>query len=396
MDSLTQEKLDQATALLDEFGVDTWLTFVRESFDATDPLLPIIVGQHVTWQSAFVLARNGERIAIVGNLDADAIRSVSGWTQVIPYVRGISEPLRETLERLQPRSIAVNYSMTDVKADGLSHGMYLLLHEHLKSTPFPARLESAERLVAALRGRKTASEIARIRGAIEVTERIFAAVGKFLAVGKSEREVAEFMQSEARRLGVAPAWNEAGCPIVNTGPDSSIGHSIPSDLRIEPGHVVHIDFGVRSNGYCSDLQRCWYVPRPGESSPPPRVRAAFDATRAAILAAADKLRPGVEGWVVDEAARRELTSRGFPEYQHGTGHHVGRAVHDGGGILAPCWERYGQTPYIRVEANNVFTLELGVYANEDHGAIGLEEDVLVTPDGVQWLSQPQESLWLVH
>ena len=52
--------------------------------------------------------------------------------------------------------------------------------------------------------------------------------------------------------------------------------------------------------------------------------------------------------------------------------------------------------YGKVEAGNVFTLELGVYANGEHGAIGLEEDVLVTSIGIEWLSTPQTRLELVR
>ena len=392
MNTLVCEKVDQAVAILQELDIDVWLTFVRETTESADPVLPIILGHDLTWQSALILTRGGERIAIIGHFDADAVRGVGAWTSVAPYVQAVSAPLREALGRLNPRTIAVNYSTDDVKADGLSHGLWLLLHEHLRGTPWPARFIAADGIIAALRGRKSPAEIARMRKAIAATQEIFDQTGEFLAPGRSEKEIAAFMKQQARQRDLGLAWDEASCPIVNTGPESSIGHSVPSDLKVAPGHVVHIDFGVRREGFCSDLQRCWYVPRPGETAPPPAVAAAFQATRASILAAADVLKPGVEGWTVDAAARTKLTSLGFPEYQHATGHHLGRAAHDGGCILGPRWERYGRTPYRRVEAGNVFTLELGVYAIGDHGAIGLEEDVLVTPAGVEWLSTPQESL----
>jgi Xaa-Pro aminopeptidase len=102
----------------------------------------------------------------------------------------------------------------------------------------------------------------------------------------------------------------------------------------------------------------------------------------------------VVGWQVDAAARTYLVNAGYPEYQHGLGHHVGRAVHDGATMLGPRWDRYGQTPYGIVEAGNVFTLELGT-AVPGRGYIGLEEDVLVTPTGIEWLSTPQRELWLI-
>jgi hypothetical protein len=49
------------------------------------------------------------------------------------------------------------------------------------------------------------------------------------------------------------------------------------DLRVEPGHLVHIDLGVKHDGFCSDLQRMWYVRRPGETAPPETVRRAIAA-----------------------------------------------------------------------------------------------------------------------
>jgi len=69
-------------------------------------------------------------------------------------------------------------------------------------------------------------------------------------------------------------------------------------------------------------------------------------------------------------------------------------AHDGSTLLGPLWEKYGQAPLGTVEAGNVFTLELGA-AVPGRGYIGLEEDVLVTETGVEWLSKPQRKLWLI-
>ena len=206
--------------------------------------------------------------------------------------RAFSNRLVETLERIAPNTLALNYSVNDYSADGLSHGMYLLLQQYLEKTPYAQRFVSAEAVVGSLRGRKSPQEIQRMRTAIEITESMFEEVSAFARPGKTEREVAQFLQDAAQQRGVGLAW-EHPCPIVNSGPNSMIGHGVPSDIPIEPGHVLHIDFGIQYEGYCSDLQRCWYVPRPGETAPPAPVRDAFDTVVRGILAAAEIMKPGV-------------------------------------------------------------------------------------------------------
>jgi Xaa-Pro aminopeptidase len=290
----------------------------------------------------------------------------------------------------------VNYSTDDVKSDGLSHGMYLLLQQYLSGTPLASRLISAADLISAFRGRKTPAEVARIRQAVATAEAMLAQVGDFIRPGKTEREIAAFVHQMVETAGVGFAWPKPHCPAVNTGPESMIGHGLPQDIRVEPGHIVHLDFGVRQDDYCSDLQRCWYILRTGETQPPAEVQKGFDTVAGAIQAAFAALRPGVQGWEVDAAARQFVVSAGYPEYQHGTGHHVGRSCHDGAGILGPRWPRYGSTPMRRVEAGNVFTLELGIENVGGHGYLGLEEMVLVTEEGAQWLSRPQRQLWLLQ
>ena len=179
---------------------------------------------------------------------------------------------------------------------------------------------------------------------------------------------------------------------VNIGPDSMAGHGIPSrEIALAPGHVLHIDLGVRRDGYCSDIQRCWYLPEPGEPDVPDDVSRALDAVNAAITAGAEALRPGVEGWQVDAAGRAAIQERGYPEYQHALGHQVGRLAHDGGGILGPRWERYGQTPFLAVREGEIYTLELGAHV-ERRGIVGIEEMVRVTQDGCAWLTERQTTM----
>lgn len=391
---LQQEKLTQAISILQELDLDAWLIFARETEETPERAWELLAPGMVVWQSALLLTKHGDRIAIVGKGDDDAYRSSGYYTKVESYVQGISESLRETLTRLNPKHIALNYSVSNPNADGLTHGMFLTLQNILQNTPYVERFISADPILSRLRGRKTPAELKRIRAAIERTLILFDETTALLEPGLTEKQIAEHFHQRCDMWNVGTAWAWDQCPMVNTGPHSPAGHMGPSALRVEPGHLVHIDFGIKQDGYCSDLQRMWYVLKPDETEPPAHLTHAFHAVAKTIQEAAKILRPGIEGWQVDALAREVITSEGYPEYQHGLGHQVGRAVHDGGTGLLPRWERYGDTPYGIVEENQVYTIELGVAT--DAGYIGLEEDVLVTRDGVEWLAPPQTELRLVR
>lgn len=394
-DPMVREKLDQVPAILAEKGFDCWLLFARETHTMPDPCFDLVVGTSVTWQSAFLLTPAGDRIAIVGSLDKANLETHGHYREILPYVGGIGETLRSTLSRLDPKRIAVNWSVNDVVSDGLTHGMYLTLVGSLEGTPYGTRLESAESVIAALRGRKSATERERIRAACETTVAIFDRLSSRLRAGLTEKQVAGLLREEMSKVGgLEPAWDPEHCPAVFTGPESAGAHAGPTDRPIEPGHVMNVDFGVRRNGYCSDLQRTWYFLRPGETGAPAAVRQGFDTIVEAIRAAAAALRPGRKGVEIDDVARSLITSRGYPEYPHALGHQIGRMAHDGAGLLCPRWERYGSLPDLRVEAGQCYTLEPRLPI-EGHGIATCEEIVAVTHSGCEWLSRPQTELFLV-
>jgi Xaa-Pro aminopeptidase len=393
MTDIIRTKVAQAITILQEKGIDMWLTFVRETTAVFDPALSLIYGPDLTWQSALILTSTGERIAIVGRFEAEAARCTGAFELVIPYDQSIRPILLETLERLNPHQIAINFSVNDSHADGLGYGLYQLLCNYLEGTPFAGRIISAEGVLGTLRARKTPAEIERIRSAVSTTEKIFALTFDYIQLGFTEQQVGEFMWAKMGELGVTEAWERANCPIVNAGPDSPVGHSGPTLRKIERGQIVHFDFGVKQDGYCSDIQRVVYFLAPGESHPPEPVQRGFDTIVKAINVAAAEMKPGVIGRIVDAIARGIVTGAGYPEYMYSTGHHIGRTTHDGSGTLGPAWERYGETPLYPLEAGHVYTVEPGLEV-PGYGYIGLEEDVMVTESGAIFLSTPQTELIL--
>ena len=393
--SLTAEKVCQAVQILDELDVDLWLTFARESSMLPDPALDLILGLTITWRSLFLIARTGRHTAIVGYYDADSIERQRIYDDVIGYHRGVRDHLLPALEAYRPASIAINYSQNDVAADGLTLGNYRTLLSYLEGTPYGRRLLSAEDIIAALRGRKTPREVKRIRQAVATTEKLFDEVEAFARPGMTQRQIAEFVHSLVDEAGLDYAWDKVHNPIVTCGPDSPVGHAMPGDVRLERGHTLHLDLGVKQDGFCSDLQRMWYVLEEGETEAPADVQHAFQTVLAAIRAGEAALQVGAHGWQVDGVARQRIVDAGYPEYMHAFGHLLGRSAHDGAAVLAPRWEKYAGISELPVESGNVFTLELHVVV-PGRGIMSLEEDVLVTDEGVEYLSTPQRELRYVR
>ena len=393
--TLIQEKVQQAIEILKEQSIDMWLTFVRETSGVRDPALDLLIGEgDLTWESALILTRAGDRIAIIGNLEKEALERLGVFDEIQGYDKSVRDQLRETITRLHPDRIAVNTSRNNVHADGLTHAMYEMLCEMLQGTPYPERLISAEPIINALRGRKTPAEQARIRKAVEITDEIFQKTFRFIKVGMTEIEVGEYMWKLAREYGVGLAWPADNCPAVNSGPDSPVGHNGPTNIRIDRGHVLHFDFGVKYEEYCSDIQRVVYVLREGETEAPVEVQRGFITIRTAIEKSREAMKVGVQGKVIDTISREIVTDSGYPEFMHALGHQLGRVAHDGGALLGPLWEKYGDSPNQALEAGQVFTIEPHVDV-PGYGCIGLEEDVVITDKGAEYLGEPQREIILL-
>lgn len=393
--SLMQEKVNQAIEILNEQQIDLWLTFVRETSGVRDPMLDFFIGPNdLTWPSALILTRKGERVAVVGNLEKDAVSRHDVFETIIGYDTAVSGPLRDTITRLNPDRIAVNTSRNNVHADGLTHAMYEILCDYLKGTPYADRLMGAEKVIGALRGRKTPEELQRIRRAVEITAEIYRKAFAFIKVGMTEIEIGEYMHRLAHESDVGLAWAAENCPAVNSGPNSPVGHSGPTTIKVQPGHLLHFDFGVKFKDYCSDIQRLVYVLREGEMEAPAEIRRGFDTIRAAIEKSREAMKPGVTGNSIDMIAREILMDAGYPEYQHALGHQLGRVAHDGGALLGPLWEKYGDDPKRELEVGQVFTIEPGL-AVPGYGYVALEEDVVMTENGAEYIGEPQRELILI-
>jgi Xaa-Pro aminopeptidase len=393
--SLIQEKVQQAIEILKEQEMDMWLTFVRETSGVRDPALDLLIGSNdLTWPSALIVTRNGDRVAIIGTLEKDALQRLDVFNEIQGYDKSIRQLLRDTITRLNPDRIAINTSRNNVHADGLTHAMHEILCEYLADTPYAKRLVSAEPIIGALRGRKTPAEQVRVRKAIEITDEIYAKTFNFIKVGMTEIEIGEYMQRLTNEYGVGLAWSAEDCPAVNSGPNSPVGHNGPTDIKVERGHLLHFDFGVRYEEYCSDIQRVAYILRDGETEAPVEVQRGFITIRTAIERSREAMKTGVTGNSIDVIAREIVTDSGYPDYPYALGHQLGRVAHDGGALLGPLWEKYGDSPKQKLEVGQVFTIEPGLDV-PNYGYMGLEEDVVLTDSGAEYFTEPQREIVLL-
>jgi len=391
---LVKEKISQAIDILIDLDIDCWITFVRESSIMHDPMLDFLIEANVTWHSAFIVTKTGDTYAIVGQMERPTIEDLDAYTFILSYVEGVKKQFLDTLRKINPASIALNYSTNSEICDGLTHGMYMILYDFLSEIGFENRIVSSEKITSSLKARKTPFEVERIKVAIANTLEIISLTTSFIQPGRSEKEIADFMIREVEKRNLEPAWEKSHCPAVFTGPETAEAHYKPTDRKVERGHVLNMDFGVKFKNYCSDMQRTFYILEEGEIEAPPEVLKGFDTIVKSIVLAKEAIQPGVQGVDIDRIAREYIVSQGYEEFPHGLGHQVGRFAHDGTALLGPAWEKYARKPFIPLEEGMIFTIEPRLKV-PGRGTVTIEEMIVIRKDNAEFLAEPQKKLILV-
>ncbi len=380
---------------LEQHGFDAWLVFSREN--SSDPMAKDIAGGRVVARSAFLFARTPKgfrKTAIVASYDITPVEQSGIYDEIIVYRgEGIKPHLKKVLTELNPKRVALDISRDSPLADGLTVGMRDYLLETL-GAGWAGRFASAQPVIVSFRGRRLPEEVATLREAATYTDKIIreALSNKVITAGKTtENDVADYLRRRTAEFG-------ATVPFISVVVGPARGHAEPTGRVIQPGDVVRIDFGITHRGYSTDVQRTAYVLRPGETEAPAELKKLWEVNRRAVDAAIAAMRPGATGLDVDTAGRKVITDAGFEGYPHGGGHPIGFDVHDVGPLLGPDWpERYGSMVFLKLEKDQTFAVEPTVYArfNGDDINIAIEEDVVVTAEGVERLHSRQDALLLI-
>jgi len=250
------------------------------------------------------------------------------------------------------------------EADFVSYAGYETLRDG-SLEPVPRR-----GLVESLRAVKDQDELAAIKRACEITDRVFERLVEERFIGRTERDFAWTIEQLFHDEGAEAVAFET---IVASGPNSARPHGRATDRQIARGETVIVDTGCIVGGYASDYTRTFttgFVEGP--------IKEAYALVLAAQQAGFDALRSGVRGFDADAAARRVIDATAFAgTFGHGLGHGLGLEVHE-----AP---RLSTESTDTLAAGNIVTVEPGIYL-EGRAGIRIEDNVVVTNGGIENLT----------
>ena len=300
---------------------------------------------------ALVLSAKGTTLITDGRFTDQARREAPG-VRVVPQVRALATSVGEFLNG------SVRRGKIGFSAGHLTVGQF----RAMKRAAGPrVRWAPAEGYVERLRGHKDSQELAVMRRAAALADKVMAKALTLLRPGIRELEVAAEIEYQMRLLGASgPAFET----IVAFGERSAYPHARPTDKRLKKNELAVLDMGAILAHYCSDITRTVVV-----GKAPQKVRSWHKAVQEARTAAVAAVRAGVTCGEVDAAARQVLAGYRLDRYfTHSTGHGLGIEVHEE--------PRVAKGQKQKLEPGNVITIEPGVYV-PGIGGIRIEDDVAV-------------------
>jgi len=216
--------------------------------------------------------------------------------------------------------------------------------------------------------------------AVQVAQEALKSILPMIKEGISEKEIASVLTIELLRRG-----SDTELPFPPSSPAAPIA---PTLTRYQPnrclvsGDLLVIDWGARVNGYCSDLTRTFAI-----GSIDPELELIHQTVLQANTAGRAEGKPGIAAGEVDRAARTVIDGAGYGEFfTHRTGHGLGLEEHEMPYIFG--------SNSVKLEPGMTYTVEPGIYL-PGKGGVRIEDDVRVTPEGAESLSDfPRELMIL--
>ncbi len=252
--------------------------------------------------------------------------------------------------------------------------LVLLLQNEIK-----AEVSDHNDIIFALRAVKDDEELSMIRRGVEITDRIYEDLLRFIRPGQIVREIEGEIDRLMEHYGAGNSSFSTSIYAGNTRPDVYFSSS---NVEVKKGSILGLDYGVLYQGYCTDFGRTVFVGEPTAEE-----RKIHELVMEAQRRGMAEMYPGSCGERADAAARKVLTDAGYGDrFIHKLGHGIGLDVHECP-FLAP-----GETTPFR--PGMVFTVEPSVFI-PGKGFIRVEDEVLITSSGCEIMSRISHDLTLV-
>lgn len=312
-------------------------------------------------------------------LRANEAKAISG-IQTIVWLDSLDALLQGWIHLAD--TIYLDSNENDRKASLLQTRDYRFIRDLKKRFPLH-QFERAARLFKDLRSVKTALEVDVLQTAIDITDKTFRRLLQFIKPGVMEYEIeAEIVHSFLSQRATGEAYGS----IIASGDRARTLHYVSNNQECRDGELILMDFGAEYGGYCADLTRT--VPVNGKFTK--RQKTVYNACLRLHDYAKSLLKPGISildytDKVGEEATQQFLKigllrkgdiknedpdNRAYRRYlYHGISHHLGIDVHDLGTRTEP------------IRAGMVFTVEPGIYIEEEQMGIRIENNVWITRNG---------------
>lgn len=287
----------------------------------------------------------------------------------------------EIIETRNPLSLLTGLSATDkAKNIAFEDTIDYAFFKNLQNSVGEIELFATTNYLLELRQVKDESEIKSIRTACQIADEAFRASLKFIEPGRTEIEIANFLDFKMRELGASGISFDT---IVASGKRSSLPHGVATHKMIEFGDAVTMDFGCYFEHYASDMTRTIFVGNVDD-----KMAEIYHTVRRANEALINEVQAGMAYADYDRVPREVIEQAGYGEYfTHGIGHGLGLDVHE-----IPYFSQLMTEPVL--QKNMIVTDEPGIYLPK-FGGVRIEDDLLITENGCEVLTNAPKELIVI-
>ncbi len=297
----------------------------------------------------------------------------------IEKARGIVTDCEVVLEQSLTKQLCRLIEENGAKKVAVEADSITLSHYNSLRNALPAEVVSGGELsdiISQLRSTKTADEVEQIIKAQRIAEQAFNEVLNFIKVGRTEREIALFLDFEMQKRGSEGVSFET---IALSGENTSMPHGVPSDREVQEGDFVLMDYGAVAGGYHSDMTRTVAVGTPSD-----KMINVYNTVLDAQQSALKAVKKDILGSELDAVARDIITNAGYGDcFGHSLGHGVGLEIHES----LNASPRYDKP----IKEGAIITVEPGIYIAGELG-VRIEDMAEVTKDGCKNLTLSEKQL----